>query len=1075
MKKLVAFAIVAFLGSRVFGASYTLTPQATNAQVGYNSGGIYTAAQVRVGNTSSGTFGCAAVYVFAFPRLQSFDEKITGANLQINLAVTKGQPFTFNGDLYSLGLSSSNLVVGSDYYNGTYTNTASQTGIEQHFLTPSTAIGYVTPTTSAASELASDLDMYRGGGASAGSFYFLRVSPDFSAPTDTVNGYNVSLVQDTAPPTLTVTTSTPPQLGRVLWEYWTGITGSTVASLTGTTAYTSDQPTSREFPQVLEIPYNMKTLSGAADINSGDRMMCYFYPPVTGAYTFAIAGDDNTEFLFSTNATPGPSNAVVEASVSVNGSDPGYTGYQAWTAYAGQQWTSPTLNAGQKYFIETIHKQSGGGSNCSVGWIPAGAPGGTALTLMPATYCAPYDLAPAYTANAITNIKTQAHPRLMLSIAEINRMANEITTGTPQYSATQAARWTAIKSVAMTDLSAAVINPETGPGQANSNYINAARELQDRIYYMSLFYLIDSQINPTDTSNLNLALSRIYAELQSAQQWGSTNWAEYQFLDLPEISHAFAIAYDWCYGAWSGTAAPSGVTAPSGALTLILNAISTQGLAKGVAAYTANDNYITGINDGNWCIVCDSGLTFSALAILGDETSNPQAPTLLNDIMPIFTKSTCSSMAEWGPDGGWPEGPCYWSFAARYLTTFMSCLETSAGTCYGIDNLSGIANIGAFPLYYMSPLNENYGFSDEESSAGSTDFIPGQQYLGVRYNQPVYSDVENSSNYPTDMVWWDPRTGYTPASVGAPTSAYFQTSGVSLMRTAWNNVNASFIGTKGGYNAAVTPYGSGHEDMELGGFVYDALGVRWAVDLSRDSYGLPNYFDINPWDTVNRWQYYRMRAEGNNTLVINPTSDGGQYYGGTAPLASVPNPFLSNSTVQQTIFDMTTAYSKLNPTSSGGTPAATPVTKALRGFRLVDGVMQMQDEVTSSSAVDLNWFMHTDSTITISTDKKTVTLTPTKGNLNSRLQMTMQSPSGATFKSMSATPLPNSPGGTNDVNPGGISPPLDSQQTANTGVNKVWVELSASGTTTLTVLMVPYTSGQTPTTTVPAQTALSNW
>jgi hypothetical protein len=42
-------------------------------------------------------------------------------------------------------------------------------------------------------------------------------------------------------------------------------------------------------------------------------------------------------------------------------------------------------------------------------------------------------------------------------------------------------------------------------------------------------------------------------------------------------------------------------------------------------------------------------------------------------------------------------------------------------------------------------------------------------------------------------------------------------------------------------------------------------GVRWFVDLGADNYNLPGYFGGQ------RWNYYRMRAESHNTLVLNPT------------------------------------------------------------------------------------------------------------------------------------------------------------------------------------------------------------
>ena len=47
-------------------------------------------------------------------------------------------------------------------------------------------------------------------------------------------------------------------------------------------------------------------------------------------------------------------------------------------------------------------------------------------------------------------------------------------------------------------------------------------------------------------------------------------------------------------------------------------------------------------------------------------------------------------------------------------------------------------------------------------------------------------------------------------------------------------------------------------------------GVRWACELGPDDYNLPAYFGRS------RWEYYRLRTEGHNAIVINPGAEGGQ-------------------------------------------------------------------------------------------------------------------------------------------------------------------------------------------------------
>jgi hypothetical protein len=75
--------------------------------------------------------------------------------------------------------------------------------------------------------------------------------------------------------------------------------------------------------------------------------------------------------------------------------------------------------------------------------------------------------------------------------------------------------------------------------------------------------------------------------------------------------------------------------------------------------------------------------------------------------------------------------------------------------------------------------------------------------------------------------------------------------------------------------------------------------------------------------------------------------------------------------------------------------------------------------------------------------------------------MTIQSPSGATFQVRAASPLSTSP------NPSG--------QAVNSSYKSVYIQLPlTAGTSTVTVSMAPYVTGNTPPAVAPLQ-ALSAW
>ncbi|MCO5053914.1 MAG: PA14 domain-containing protein [Verrucomicrobiae bacterium] len=136
-------------------------------------------------------------------------------------------------------------------------------------------------------------------------------------------------------------------------------------------------------------PDQLETLPGnrfeaAQDVgeNYGSRIRGYVIPPVTGNYRFFIASDDASVLRFSMDANP--ANATVIASVG------GWTDFENWTQYPTQ--TSPLqvgLVAGQRYYLEALHKEGGGGDHVSVAWL---VPGSGVTNVIPAANLEPVNL-----------------------------------------------------------------------------------------------------------------------------------------------------------------------------------------------------------------------------------------------------------------------------------------------------------------------------------------------------------------------------------------------------------------------------------------------------------------------------------------------------------------------------------------------------------------------------------------------------------------------------------------------------------------------------------------------------------
>lgn len=158
-------------------------------------------------------------------------------------------------------------------------------------------------------------------------------------------------------------------------EIFTNIGSSTfISGLTGNSKYPGK-------PDVLVAMSSFATPTNFGD-NYGSRIRAYLVPSVTGDYRFFIASDDSSQLKFSrdTNAA----NAAVIASVT------GLTGQNVWTNFASQTSALFTnLVAGQRYYIETLHKEAAGNDHISAGWSLAGS---GVTNVIPAANLQPADI-----------------------------------------------------------------------------------------------------------------------------------------------------------------------------------------------------------------------------------------------------------------------------------------------------------------------------------------------------------------------------------------------------------------------------------------------------------------------------------------------------------------------------------------------------------------------------------------------------------------------------------------------------------------------------------------------------------
>jgi hypothetical protein len=145
--------------------------------------------------------------------------------------------------------------------------------------------------------------------------------------------------------------------GVALREAWTGVPGGAVSDLTRNPKF-GGPPDRVGAVELFEAPADWADAYGT-------RLRGFVHPPATGNYTFWVSGDDQAELWVSPDGDPARKQAVARVAVS---SPP-----RGWDAVAGQKSAPIRLQAGQKAYVEALHKESTGGDHVAVGWqLPDG-------------------------------------------------------------------------------------------------------------------------------------------------------------------------------------------------------------------------------------------------------------------------------------------------------------------------------------------------------------------------------------------------------------------------------------------------------------------------------------------------------------------------------------------------------------------------------------------------------------------------------------------------------------------------------------------------------------------------------
>jgi hypothetical protein len=392
--------------------------------------------------------------------------------------------------------------------------------------------------------------------------------------------------------------------------------------------------------------------------------------------------------------------------------------------------------------------------------------------------------------------------------------------------------------------------------------LSECRKALDTISCLAGVYRLDGDLRKADRARQELAAICAFPD-----------WHPPHFLDVAEMTNAAALGYDWLFDILTVDERK-----------LIREKIVQYGLKPGLQEYNSNA-WWTQPGTNSWGQVCNGGLTVGALAVAGEAEE-------ATDVLSRSITNIRYAMANYAPDGGWPEGPSYWHYATFYTVSMISVLESALRFDFGLPDLPGFSDTGSYRAQSIGPSGLVFNYGDANPKAG---IAPETFWLARRFRKPYWTEIERQilrRDRPEifHILWADLEESPSTATL-PPLDAKFASINVAFLRSSWTDPDAIFVGAKGGNNRV------SHGHLDLGSFVLDGKGQRWALDLGGDDYNLPGYFDSDG----PRWQYYRLQTEAHNTLTI---ANENQILSASAPLID----FFSSDESGQATIDLTAAY-----------------------------------------------------------------------------------------------------------------------------------------------------------------------
>jgi hypothetical protein len=375
--------------------------------------------------------------------------------------------------------------------------------------------------------------------------------------------------------------------------------------------------------------------------------------------------------------------------------------------------------------------------------------------------------------------------------------------------------------------------------------LGTSREMLWRINMLGFVYRMGK-----DTKILN----RINDEVVAVCNF--SDWNPSHFLDVAEMSMAVAFALDWTAG-----------KLPKSTISLAKTALIEKGIKPSWPASGKNPGWAYGHN--NWNQVCNGGMIAASIAIAEVD------PELAAKTIHRSLDGIPQALAQYSPDGVYPEGSTYWSYGTRFSVVTAAMLESSFGTDFGHAKYPAFVESAMYRSLMNAPSGWYFNFADCGDKRSQNGDI-ALAWFATKTGNKTFFEKERFL-IPAEEMGELSRL----AGAGMAWISQYEEKGEEKVPTAWkgdgsnpivvfkgeeNDPHNYYFGGKGG--RATTSHGN----MDAGSFIFELNGVRWVIDPGNQGYHDLEKTGFNLWGSCQdceRWTLLTKNNYGHSTITVN--------------------------------------------------------------------------------------------------------------------------------------------------------------------------------------------------------------